>query len=397
MDLQLINALQISAQPGDYILFNTIQKHGKGLGVISNVTQGGLEVTLFKCLDSSICRKFSIQPIAATNYSFAAQSGMVEVYKTDETISISRSQIRDVAFILSAKEVESGMFYLARAENTFFVRYTLERGFLSQYEHSTYFCRYFIEPFHNRLFTTLNTLSQNLQRSLYHLAESASPSRTFRLQLFSMESFMYLAYKIQQFSVGTSVIRKQRVTQYYNTLKMECITKENVLTYIRIASTGGLTALRNVVGMSVDIGVTKKRPTKSNPVVHCTIGSILTCIECGPEIPEALIRKPESRSYLNGIDFVYSEQNRNLTCTVRFSKITISSADVATTRIATAEVVSQESNVYVGVWFHHDGELLEVQDINNNTVTCSNVHDESLDAITLPLNLVENLVKAFGR
>jgi hypothetical protein len=212
-----------------------------------------------------------------------------------------------------------------------------------------------------------------------------------------MESFMYLAYKIQQFSVGTSVIRKQRVTQYYNTLKMECITKENVLTYIRIASTGGLTALRNVVGMSVDIGVTKKRPTKSNPVVHCTIGSILTCIECGPEIPEALIRKPESRSYLNGIDFVYSEQNRNLTCTVRFSKITISSADVATTRIATAEVVSQESNVYVGVWFHHDGELLEVQDINNNTVTCSNVHDESLDAITLPLNLVENLVKAFGR
>jgi hypothetical protein len=157
MDLQLINALQISAQPGDYILFNTIQKHGKGLGVISNVTQGGLEVTLFKCLDSSICRKFSIQPIAATNYSFAAQSGMVEVYKTDETISISRSQIRDVAFILSAKEVESGMFYLAGAENTFFVRYTLERGFLSQYEQSTYFCRYFIEPFHNRLFTTLNT------------------------------------------------------------------------------------------------------------------------------------------------------------------------------------------------------------------------------------------------
>ncbi len=94
---------------------------------------------------------------------------------------------------------------------------------------------------------------------------------------------------------------------------------------------------------------------------------------------------------------MYSEQNRNLTCTVRFSKITISSADVATTRIATTEVVSQESNVYVGVWFHHDGELLEVQDINNNTVTCSNVHDESLDAITLPLNLVEILVKAFGR
>jgi hypothetical protein len=99
--------------------------------------------------------------------------------------------------------------------------------------------------------------------------------------------------------------------QYCNTLKIVYLTKESILTYIRIASSPGLVALRKILGSGIGVGVTKSHPTKKNPLLHCTIGSILTSIECSPLIPGQIIEKPERHSVFDGIDFVYSEQNHN--------------------------------------------------------------------------------------
>jgi hypothetical protein len=393
----LTRAIQTCVNVGDYVTFNPLPRNIIGLGEIVGAERNRLKVKLFKAMDSEAVQRYMIKPIAATQYTIATQDGMLEVYLTSEEIYIERAVVQDVAFILSVEEVESGMFHLAGAANTFFIRFFLERGVMQPYNRSIYFSRYLIEPLSIQLFMTLNTLSQHLRRSMYHLAESEVSSKSFRLPLFSMEAFMYLACKVQPQTAGKSIIRKQSITQYCNTLKMVYLTKENILTYIRIASLPGLVALRSILGSGIGVGLTKSHPTKKNPVLHCTIGSILTSIECGPLIPEQIIEKPERRSFFDGIDFVYSEQNRNLNCNVRFTKITVTSAADATARIASANIVSAESSVYRGVWFQYNDDLLEVTSINGNVATCSYVEETNLDTVNLSVDLVENLVKMFGK
>ncbi len=143
--------------------------------------------------------------------------------------------------------------------------------------------------------------------------------QVFSFTFFSMEAFMYLACKVQLHTAEKSIIQKQSITQYCNTLKMVYLTKGKNLTYIWIASSPGLVALRKILGLGIAVGVMKSHPTKMNPVLHCTIGSILTSIECGPLIPGQIIEKPEHRSFFDGIDFVYSKQNCNLNCNVQHS------------------------------------------------------------------------------
>jgi hypothetical protein len=58
---------------------------------------------------------------------------MLEVYLTSEEIYVERAVVQDVAFILSVEEVESGMFHLAGAANTFFIHFFLERGVMQPY------------------------------------------------------------------------------------------------------------------------------------------------------------------------------------------------------------------------------------------------------------------------
>jgi len=49
--------------------------------------------------------------------------------------------------------------------------------------------------------------------------------------------------------------------------------------------------LRNVLGTGIGSGIAKRRPTKARPVEYCTIGGIMTSIECGAEAPyEVLLR-----------------------------------------------------------------------------------------------------------
>ncbi len=94
---------------------------------------------------------------------------------------------------------------------------------------------------------------------------------------------------------------------------------------------------------------------------------------------------------------MYSEQNRNLNCNVCFTKITVTEAADATAKIASANIVSAKSSIYLGVWFQYNGDLLEVTSKNGNVATCSYVEETNLDTVNLSVDLVENLVKMFGK
>jgi len=113
-----------------------------------------------------------------------------------------------------------------------------------------------------------------------------------------------------------------------------------------------------------------------------------------------VVLKPACNVAVDGIDFIYSEQSRCLSCTIRFSKIVVSHEEVATTRISKAQVITpKESGVYLNVWFKHDEHLMEVIAIDQETelVTCIYVEEEGEDEVVLPLNLVSECVARFGR
>jgi hypothetical protein len=176
---------------------------------------------------------------------------------------------------------------------------------------------------------------------------------------------------------------------------MECCSLGNTVTFLRIFSLPALVAVCQVLGSGVGLGLAKKRPTKSMPTQYCPIGDILTSVECGPQVPAEMLVKPDRSCSANGIDFIYSKRNRNLTCTICFSKITVKVEADATSRITIANVnENPQSGVYVNVWFQYNGSLLEVQAINGNDCICSYVEEE-LDNVNLPLHIVKELVAQF--
>ncbi len=399
----MIEALQSSVQVGDYVIFSSNGAHNNNsntmnhqiLGEIIHSNTQTVKVQLLHLMDSEILQKFNLRPINPTDYPLAFSDRMLEVYKTSQQIFVERCNIQDLAFVIPIQEVESGLFFLSGAENTFCLRYALEKHEMKPSSPFFYFSRFMSEPFGVRVFTSLNTLSQHVRRTMNHQAESVISKRTFRLPLFSMESFWYLVYKIGSQGIGVSTHRKQTMIKYYNTLKMERCTRLHTLSYLRILSTPALDALRSVLGVGVGLGLAKKRPTKAKTLQYCTIGSILTSIECGPEVPYEVQLTPDCPCAVNGIDFIYYEQNRCLSCTVRFSKVVVREEADATSRIATAEVENIESGVYLNVWFHYENCLLEVVAINADTATCTYV-EQPAENIELPLQLVSQLVASFG-
>jgi hypothetical protein len=392
---QILAAIQKNVQAGDSVKFQSGNFHR--LGIVVSVDTATVSVRLFKDMDSATLNRYCLRPIVAEEYPLAAQDQVAEVYLTSDELLIERCDIVDVAFILPIQEVESGIFFLSGSENSFCLRYILAGNEMKSCHPSFYFSRFLVEPLSVRLFVAINTLAHHLRKSLYHQPESAISKKSFRLPMFSMEAFWYLAYRLMGKSIGTSIVRKQSTTKYYNTLSMELCCKENTMNYLRILSMPALNALRQVLGLGIGLGLAKRRPTKSAPIVYCSIGGILTSVECGPEIPYELLISPNHPCAMDGIDFIFYEQTRTLSCSIRFTKIVVSDEAVATSRIPMARVTtSAESGVYVNVWFHHNAELFEVTAIDNNTVTCINVEQPESQPVTLPLNLVATLVAQFG-
>ncbi len=163
-----------------------------------------------------------------------------------------------------------------------------------------------------------------------------------------------------------------------------------------------------MLGIGVGLGLTRRKPTKKNPLVVCTQGSFLASVELQDNIPFELIRKPLLRLSGDSVEFLFTEEIRQLLCTVRYSKIIINSSDVATSRIPTADVHENPvGGAYVTANFHYNGELMTIISIQNDYATCQYLHDEtdsedndSIDegqTIDLPLEGVSALVASFGK
>ena len=164
-----LETIQSSVNVGDYIKFS---QSGSAPNSINNVGYGEIiehlndivTVKLFKVLSSEVLRRYFIRPLTIMDNPLAFQDNLEELYVSLDVVSVSRSNILDVIFVVPVAEVESGMFYLSGANNVFCIRYQISAdGRLHCFPSMLYFARYMIEPLCVRLFNVLNTLSQYLR------------------------------------------------------------------------------------------------------------------------------------------------------------------------------------------------------------------------------------------
>ncbi len=112
------------------------------------------------------------------------------------------------------------------------------------------------------------------------------------------------------------------------------------------------------------MGLATTRPTKGRPVSYCRINGNFTSIECGDLALEDIIKNPQLQCRANGIDLIFSEQNRILSCHVLFQNIAVRTPSDVTSRMPSAYVMGISSGVYLEALFYHEGILFEVSDIN---------------------------------
>jgi hypothetical protein len=392
-------AIRRSITAGDFLRLKGSTPSTTPDAVIVEVLSAAEETVycrIYTPMTGEILNQFSLQPIMASLFPVAGQSNIVELVGTVHTISAQRSDIIDIAYIVPIQELESGMVHITGASNLFFARYGFsEKDKLFQFPSSLYFAIQYIYPFSFRIFSSLNMLALNLKKSLFHTPESQEPKKVFRVS-FSAEAFHYMSLRIGILSsVQTTVQRCQRIVKYYDTLKTESGSRVNNLAYLRILTSSALNSLRSVIGFGIGIGAAGVRPSKARPLQYCTIGSLLSSVECPTDIPAEILRKPTTRVECNGIDFIYTHETQTLMCTVRFSKIPVVTADVATSRIAAALVSAGAGGAYVGACFHYREEMFEVVAIHEQLCRCLSLeHDNK--TMDLNLDLVNNLVNSFG-
>jgi hypothetical protein len=365
------------------------------LGLVVACGQNNIEVKLFSRMTLRIIRRHAIQPLHATDHPTAC--AMVEVFGTETRYTFSRDKILDVAFVLPLSEVESGNFFLAGAANCFVCRYIYKNEKLESFGSSYYFSRRPVEPLSLRFFSQLNALAGNLKKMMFHAAESQISMRSFRLS-FSSEAFYYLRHKLPM-CIQQYTSRKQAVTAYLPSLRMMAMTKETNRCFLRVLTTEELQQLRKILGTSVGIGLAKNRPSKKRCIVDCTIGSIMTSVEVGHCAPEAVLAKPLQRVPNNGIDFVFTDETRQLLCNIRYTKLVVEKSEVATSRITTANVLNRSlvAGAYVNCNFHYNNVLFRVLRITEDICHCISDNDDDEEiVIELPLGEVHGLVALFG-
>jgi hypothetical protein len=156
------------------------------------------------------------------------------------------------------------MVHLTGASNIYFIRYVLynQGKNIHSFRSTLYFSNSWVLPISFRLFNALNMLSHHIKKSMYHIPEAYEPRKSFRLYFLS-EAFLYLYSRIADHSaVKQSIKRCQRIVKYYDTLKMESITKENDEVYLQIITTTAMTCLHQILGIGVGIGCGSDKPTR---------------------------------------------------------------------------------------------------------------------------------------
>jgi hypothetical protein len=192
MDSYLANHVGV----GDATRFILNGQESRIYGSIYRATADSVDVVVYTTMSSAILQQFLLLPVQADVYPMASQSCMVELIATEERRNVPRSNILDVIFILPVAEVESGLFFMDGAGNSFFLRYVLQNGEV-QSSSTNFFMLHIIQPICICLFHSFNYLAQHLKRSMFHQTEAETSSQNFRIY-FSMEAFFYLStgYKI---------------------------------------------------------------------------------------------------------------------------------------------------------------------------------------------------------
>jgi hypothetical protein len=368
-------------------------------GVIVEVLTTSEETILCRIytpMTGEILNRFSLQPIMASLFPVAAQANVTELVGTVRTVTASRNAINDIVYVVPIQELESGMVHITGAGNLFFARYGYgDQERLFQFPSSLYFAVQYISPFSFRIFASLNMLAQHLKKSLFHVPESQEPKKVFRL-LFSAEAFHYILLKVCVLSaVQASTQRRQRIVKYYDSLKMESGSRVTNVAYLRILTVSALNSLRGILGSGIGIGAAGTKPSKSQPLKYCIIGSLLSSIECATDLPPELLQHPTRRVECDGIEFVYTHETQTLSCTVRFSKIPITAPEIATSRISAAYVAANVVGAFVGACFHYEKEMFEVVAIYESLCRCQSLEHDNRK-IDLNIELVNNLVNLFG-
>jgi hypothetical protein len=220
-------ALRVIVSLDDAIIFN--RNNDTAIGKIIKVHgDSWVSVCLFTPITAELLILHSLSAITADESPFAVKSGMVEVIQSSIILKIPRSSIVDLAFIVPLGEVESGLFHLTGAVNTYFIRYMHGNGGNIQPYPYLMLQPRLAEPISFRIFRGLNSLSSSLKKSFYHQPEDQSVSKSFRLP-FCYDSFFFIWSRFLNHNevLLNKFDRTQRVTLYFDDLSMKSSLRLN--------------------------------------------------------------------------------------------------------------------------------------------------------------------------
>ncbi len=159
------------------------------------------------------------------------------------------------------------------------------------------------------------------------MSESDVAAKSFRIY-FSIEVFIHMRKKLPNAIFATTTRKESRIL-YYNTLQMEARTGVVTKTYLHVLDKQSLQELWYLLGDGIGLGLSTGWPTKRCKMKYCTINGKLNTVEVEDLIPPKVRADPFMSSRRYGIDFIYSEETRQLTCNLHFTSLPVSTADIA--------------------------------------------------------------------
>jgi hypothetical protein len=165
-----LNGSQLLSSLNDAVIFDN-----------NNMTEVGRIVELHghnrvsvEILSRELLTQYSLPCVTVVDYPCAVKSGMVELIEIAEVLNIHRSTITDLAFIVPLHEVESGLFHLSGANNTFYIRYQCDSsGEVDNYKYSPLLARV-AQPLSYRIFRGLNLLSLSVKKVFFPSTRGAN-------------------------------------------------------------------------------------------------------------------------------------------------------------------------------------------------------------------------------
>ena len=95
-------------------------------------------------------------------------------------------------------------------------------------------------------------------------------------------------------------------------MRIESVVKQSTFIYIRILTKQGLETMQQCLGNGIRLGLSARLPTIMEPIGHCYINSTVTSIDCPDIDPRDVVANLHIKCHTNGIDLIFSEENRIL-------------------------------------------------------------------------------------